>query len=109
MRPLALSVALALAAPGAALAAPAETARATWMHTGADARAPIVQSLPGSAEIDVVSCGRQWCFASWRGVSGYIQAKAVIFGSEGSPYGPPPVDAPAIRTWGFGFNFGNLW
>jgi len=107
MRSFALSLTLALAAPAVAFAAPAETARATWMHDAPTGWAPIVQSLPANAEIDVESCGRQWCLASWREISGYVQSKALIFGPEGPPYGPPPE--PPVRAWGFGFNIGNAW
>ncbi len=102
-----------LAAPSLALASPAETFRGTWMYRGPDNRAPRVQSIPGHAEIDVQSCGRRWCYASWRNIQGFVHANALTFGQYGAPFGepPPPPPDPIFRTWGWstGFGIGNGW
>jgi|SRR5579863_8628515 len=100
-------------APALAQASPAETYRGTWMHRGPSSHAPIVQSIPARAEIDVQSCGRIWCYASWRNLYGFVHANSLGFGPAGAPYGepPPPPPGPVYRGWGwsYGFGIGHGW
>jgi uncharacterized protein YraI len=83
---IALVLGSAFAAP--ALAAPAMTTAPTDMRESPNPKSRIVQSIPARAVIDVDGCGKIWCSASWRDISGYVRMNVV---SEGAPVGPPPV------------------
>jgi hypothetical protein len=106
---------------GAALAQPAITVHHAYMRSGANYYAPVVQSVPRNAQIDVQNCGGGWCYGSWRGVYGFLPELAV---AEGGPppgaFAPPPpplaVTAPLLvapgPVWGgpsvgFGVGFGH--
>src|SRR5579862_1442814 len=110
-RPLVL-LALCIA-PTLAAASPAETVRGAVMFQGPSGRSPRVQRIPANAEIDVQSCGRIWCYGSWRSIPGFVRIGNLSFGPEGAPFGapPPPPPEPIYRTWGwsYGFGIGNGW
>jgi len=99
--------------PTLAAASPAETVRGAVMFRGPSGRSPRVQHIPANAEIDVRSCGRIWCYGSWRGIPGFVRIGSLSFGPEGAPFGepPPPPMEPVYRTWGwsYGFGIGNGW
>ena len=98
-------------APLAAHASPAQTFRDVAMFQGPSSHSPVVQSIPANAQIDVQSCGRTWCYGSWREIPGFVLAKALVFGGGGAPYGdvappPPYADAPppppvGVQPWGW--------
>ena len=101
----------ALAAPS--LADPALTAAPSNMHRAANPYSRVVQAVPANAEIDIQSCGGDWCYGSWRGLYGFLPAYAVARGvpAPGGPVGfappPPPlvvtapvIVAPPVHYWG---------
>ena len=45
-------------------------------------------AVPANAQIDIQSCGGDWCYGSWRGLYGFLPSFAVAQG------GPPPGVAP---------------
>jgi hypothetical protein len=105
---LAAGVGLSLAAP--ALAEPAITTAPSTMHRAPNPNSRLVQAVPPNAQIDLVSCTGDWCYASWRHLSGYIPAYAVAQGAAPPP--PVIVEAPPIvigPTFGFGFGHPYGW
>ena len=79
-------VVVAFSAP--ALAELAMTGAPVAMRAAPSGKAAVVQRVPASAEIEVVrNAARGWCQASWRHLSGYIPAEAVVLG-------PPPATLP---------------
>ena len=79
-------VVVAFSAP--ALAELAMTGAPVAMRAAPSGKAAVVQRVPASAEIEVdKNCRRGWCRASWRHLSGYIPAEAVVLG-------PPPATLP---------------
>jgi hypothetical protein len=78
---------MALALAGPSFANPAMTGAPVTMHAAPNGKSRVVQRIPANAEIDLSTCGRGWCQASWRHLSGYIPAEAVVLG-------PPPATAP---------------
>ena len=82
-------VVVAFSAP--ALAELAMTGAPVAMRAAPSGKAAVVQRVPASAEIEVdKKCPRGWCRASWRNLSGYIPADAVVLG-------PPPATLPGER------------
>ena len=78
--------AVGLASP--AFAELAMTGSRVTMRAAPSGKAAVVQRVPASAEIEVDKrCPRGWCRASWRHLSGYIPAEAVVLG-------PPPATLP---------------
>ncbi len=78
--------AVGLASP--AFAELAMTGSHVTMRAAPSGKAAVVQRVPASAEIEVDKrCPRGWCRASWRHLSGYIPAEAVVLG-------PPPATLP---------------
>ena len=52
-----------------------------------------IQEVPPNAQIYLKTCRGDWCYASWRHLSGYIPAYAVnIAPPPGVGAPPPPVD-----------------
>jgi hypothetical protein len=78
---------MALALAGPSFANPAMTGAPVTMHAAPNGKSRVVQRIPANAEIDLSTCGRGWCQASWRHLSGYLPAEAVVLG-------PPPATAP---------------
>ncbi len=79
---------VALVTCGPAVAELAMTGAPAAMRAAPSGRARIVQRVPASAEIEVDKrCPRRWCRASWRHLSGYLPAGAVVLG-------PPPATLP---------------
>ena len=124
MRRTLLAAGLTLAVVPAALAAPAMTLVATQMRAEASSHSEIVQSIPAQAEILVTGCGKIWCSASWRDISGYVRATAVsvvgpqgpgvIYADEPPPrpviVGPPVVVAPwPYYGYGWGYHYWRRW
>ncbi len=115
-------VVIAFSAP--ALAELAMTGAPVAMRAAPSGKAAVVQRVPASAEIEVdKNCPRGWCRASWRHLSGYIPAEAVVLAwppatLPGDKMPPPFVDAqptwttPPVWRWtgayvGTNFGFGN--
>ncbi len=70
-------VVIAFSAP--ALAELAMTGAPVAMRAAPSGKAAVVQRVPASAEIEVdKNCPRGWGRASWRHLSGYIPAEAVV-------------------------------
>jgi hypothetical protein len=78
---------MSLALAGPSFSNPAMTGAPVTMHAAPNGKSRVVQRIPANAEIDLSTCGRGWCQASWRHLSGYIPAEAVVLG-------PPPATAP---------------
>ena len=98
------SVVLATACLGFAestLAEPADTVSASIMHRTPNAHSRVVQEIPANARIDLSSCSRGWCYASWRDLFGYVPADAVA-----AVVAPPPVivarPVAVAPPWGWG-------
>jgi hypothetical protein len=118
---LAAGVALAFAGPS--FASPAMTGAPVTMHAAPNGKSRVVQRIPANAEIDLSTCGRGWCQASWRHLSGYIPAEIVVLGPPpatlpGNAMPPPVVNAqptyvtPPVWRWtgayvGTNFGFGD--
>ncbi len=105
-------VALAVClAPAAALASPAQTVRPMTMFQGPSSHSAIVQSIPPNAQIDVQSCGKTWCYGSWRQMPGFVLARGLAFNGGPAPYtdapppaygyAPPPPPPVEYRPWGW--------
>ena len=87
MRGSLFAAGVVLAFAGPSFANPAMTGAPVTMHAAPNGKSPVVQRIPASAEIDLSTCGRGWCRASWRRLSGYIPAEVVVLG-------PPPATLP---------------
>ncbi len=115
-------LAVALASPS--LAELAMTGAPVTMRAAPSAKAAVVQRIPASAEIEVDRrCPRGWCMASWRHLSGYLPADAVVLGLPpatlpGDEMPPPFVHVqptwatPPVWRWtgayvGTNFGFGS--
>jgi hypothetical protein len=85
---IAVGICAAFATACPALAELAMTGAPVAMRVAPSGKAQIVQRIPASAEIEVDrNCPRGWCRASWRHLSGYVPAEAVVLG-------PPPATLP---------------
>ena len=88
---------------GPSFAEPAVTTASSNMRRMPNLHSHVVQSVPADAEIDLENCTGDWCYGSWRGISGYLPSFAVAQGSPppvaAAPAAPPIVVAPA---WGWG-------
>ncbi len=112
MRRLLLAAGVFAGLAGPSFADPAITTAWSNMRRAPSAHSHIVQGVPANAQIDLQGCGPEWCFASWRNLSGYIPAFAVAQAGGPPPpavmTAPPPpvvVTAPPIvigPTYGFG-------
>jgi uncharacterized protein YraI len=74
---LTLSAAALLVTAAANAATYRTTVRAT-LRTSSDAQSASLATLPGGTEVDVSSCSKSWCKASWNGRHGWIARRAVI-------------------------------
>ncbi len=107
---------LASALCGPAAATPAMTTSPTVMRDAPSSRAHVVQSIPGNAEIDIGGCGKVWCSASWRDISGFVAARVVstaggpppVYADE-PPLGPPVEVGPPVFVAPFGWGYGYGW
>jgi hypothetical protein len=89
---LLLAVGIFVFLVGPSLADPSMTTAFSNMRKTANRHSRIVQAVPANAEVDVQSCGGEWCYASWRGVYGFLPAFAVGHGGPRSAVAaPPPV------------------
>lgn len=88
---IALGICAACAMAYPALAELAMTGSPVTMRAAPSGKAAAVQRIPASAEIELSTCRRGWCQASWRHLAGYIPAAAVVFG-------PPPATLPGAGT-----------
>ncbi len=82
---LGICAACAMACP--ALAELAMTGAPVTMRAAPSGKAAVVQHVPASAEIELSTCRRGWCQASWRHLAGYVPADAVVLGA-------PPATLP---------------
>jgi len=113
MRRLLATLCLIVAAGGTATAEPAMTNAPTRMRESPSPQARVVQEIPANAQIDVQGCGRVWCSASWRDISGFVAVRSVSLDDAGplvdAPpprpvyVGPPVVVAPCGFGWGYGW------
>jgi len=105
----AIPAALLLAAAAfPAQASPAMTSGPTTMYEQPSRRSHVIQVIPANAQIDVEGCGRYWCNASWRDISGFVSVNAVEAGgpllhSAAPP--PPVVFGPPVVVAPFGFGY----
>ncbi len=124
MRRLAAALCFATVSANSALASPAMTTVPTQMRQAPSSHAPIVQSIPPNAEIDVGGCGKIWCSASWRDIPGYVRASSIAAAPGAPPLvyadappppppgvvmAPPLVVAPYGCCWGPGWGWGHPW
>jgi uncharacterized protein YraI len=103
---------IAALSAASALADPAMTQVPTTMRAGPSFNTAVVQSIPANAQIEVTGCGKMWCQASWRDISGYVRVTSVgppMEGDQGAPpppvYGGPVVVAPPV-AFGWGWHGG---
>ena len=92
----------------AAWATPAMTTAPTAMRAAPSAHSRVVQSIPANAQIDIEDCGRYWCNASWRDVSGFVPVNVVAAGGPPVYRAPPPPPAyygPPVVVAPFGFGY----
>jgi hypothetical protein len=92
LRRLLLAAGLLGGLVGPAFADPAITVASSNMRRAANPHSAVVQAVPANAQIDIQSCGGDWCYGSWRGFYGFLPSFAVAQG--GPPAGPPVVFAP---------------
>ena len=92
MQTLLLGLGFSLALASAALADPAMTTAPSAMRAAPSPRAHVVQNVPERAEIDLSNCSRNWCYASWRNIFGYLPVSVVAAGPNEA--GPPPGYPP---------------
>jgi uncharacterized protein YraI len=107
---------LGLALCGPALATPAMTTAPTVMRDAPRPHAHVVQSIPARAQIDIGGCGKLWCSASWRDISGFVSARAVSTAGGPAPLyaeapGPVVVGTPVVVApyWGWGWGWGRRY
>ena len=87
----------------------------TRMRESPSPQGRVVQEIPPHAQIDVESCGRLWCSASWRDISGFVSVRSVSFGDSGPLLDAPPprplyVGPPVVvEPFGFGFGWSYGW
>jgi hypothetical protein len=96
---------LGLLASSAAYADPAMTAAPTRMRAGPTPHSAVVQEVPAHAQIDVSECGKDWCSASWRDVSGFVAVRDITENDAPLAHAAPPhpvVVAPFFG-WGYGW------
>jgi uncharacterized protein YraI len=98
-----LAAGIALTIAGPSFAAPATTGAPVTMHAGPSGKSRVVQRIPANAQIDLSTCDRGWCRASWRNLFGYIPAELVVVGPPraalpGDQMPPPVVTAPPIAV-----------
>ncbi len=127
MRRTLLAAGLVFGLVGPSFADPAVTTAWSAMRRAPSGHSRVVQSVPANAQIDLLNCSGEWCYASWRDLSGYIPAFAVAGAAAPAPVvaappavvaappvvvaGPPVVVAPAFG-WGgpyVGFGYGWGW
>jgi hypothetical protein len=95
-----MASAVALAIAGPSFASPAMTGAPVTMHAAPSGKSPVVQRIPANARIDLSTCERGWCRASWRNLFGYIPAEIVVVSPPrpawaGNDMPPPAVYPPA--------------
>ncbi len=111
MRRLRLAAGIVGCLVSPALADPAMTTASSNMRRAASPYAPVVQAVPADAQVDIQSCGGDWCYGSWRGLYGFLPSFAVAQAGPppavwGAPppvvVGPPVVVAPppVVHYWG---------
>ena len=91
MRRVFLAAGLVAVFVGPSLADPALTVASSNMRRAANPYSRIVQAIPANAQIDIQSCGGDWCYGSWRGLYGFIPSFAV---AQSAPPAPPMIAAP---------------
>ena len=122
MRRLLLTAGLLGAFIGPSFADPAITVASSYMRKAANPYSRVVQAVPANAQVDIQSCGGDWCYGSWRGRYGFMPSFAV---AQGGPtavapaptvvYAAPPppvvVTAPVVvgGTWGWGWGHPYGW
>jgi hypothetical protein len=75
---------------GPSFADPTITVASSNMRKAANPHSAVVQAVPANAQVDIQSCGGDWCYGSWRGRSGFLPSFAVAQGAP-PPVAPPPV------------------
>ena len=109
MRRFLLAVGLLAALAGPSLAHPSLTTAPSAMRKAANPHSRVVQAVPANAEVDIQSCGAEWCYGSWRGLHGFLPAFVVARDGAAPPFAapPPPVVvtapvlvAPPVYHWG---------
>lgn len=70
-------VATMLLVPAAAMAAPGMVTTSVSMRAGPGTGFPMVNSIPGGAEVDIHGClrGDAWCDVSWSGDRGWVSSE----------------------------------
>ncbi len=92
MRRTLLAAGLVFGLVGPSFADPAVTTAWSAMRRAPSGHSRVVQSVPANAQIDLQNCSGEWCYASWRDLSGYIPAFAVGGAAALGPVvGTPPV------------------
>jgi len=91
-----LSAALMALSVQCAAAAPALAVHDVNVRQGPGTNYPIVTTIPGGSNVEVLNCYGEWCSVTWNGQSGYAIARNLDQG--GAPPGrggpPPPQGAP---------------
>ena len=88
---------LALSVHGAA-ATPALATHEVNMRQGPGTNYPVVATIPGGSNVEVINCYGEWCSVTWNGQSGYAVARNLDQGQGAPPDAggqPPPPGAGA--------------
>lgn len=89
MRRLLFAAGIFGALAGPSSADPALTTASSTMRKAASPYSRAVQAVPANAEVDIRSCGGEWCYGSWRGRYGFLPSFAVAGAAP-----PPGVASP---------------
>jgi hypothetical protein len=112
-----LAAGLVFGLVGPSFAGPAVTTAWSNMRRAPNGHSRVVQSVPANAEINLLTCSGDWCYASWRNRLGWIPAFAVreagappaVAGSAPVVAAPPIMVAAPPAAVGPAFGWGGLY
>ena len=78
-----------------AAAAPALAVHDVNIRQGPGTNYPIVTTIPGGSNVEVLNCYGEWCSVTWNGQSGYAIARNLDQGGAPPGRGGPPPAAGA--------------
>ncbi|MBV9287375.1 MAG: hypothetical protein JO288_06040 [Hyphomicrobiales bacterium] len=106
MRKILIAAAITFGGAAPALAEPTVTTSVAIMHRAPRPESRVLQEIPPNAQIDLINCTGEWCYASWRKIYGYIPAFTVQGAPAPAAVAPAPVivERPVVvaPAWGWG-------
>ena len=90
-----LSAALMTLSVQCAAAAPALAVHDVNIRQGPGTNYPVVTTIPGGSNVEVLNCYGEWCSVTWNGQSGYAIARNLDQGGAPPGRGGPPPAAGA--------------